>query len=123
MGRAEVAWRTEGMDIVLEQNLLSAYSTRIVDKLSDSYGLRETAFLSAFKRELDIDYDEVASDARQIVERHGKSHDAFQTLIEDVMKMAMHDHPKARLHLELLRAPPKMRRLVKATPRQKFPKD
>lgn len=103
LGRADVAWRTEGMNIVFEQNLLSAYSTHIVDKLSDSYGQRETAFLSSLKSELDIDTTEVASDARDVVERHGKSHDAFQTLIEDVMKMAMHDHPKARLHQDFIK--------------------
>lgn len=111
------------MHIVVEQNFSSAYSIRIVEKLSDSYGLRETAFLSGLKSERAIDYDEVASDARDIVEQHGKSHDAFQTLIEDVMKMAMHDHPKSRLHQELLRVPPRMRRLVKATPRRKLLKD
>lgn len=99
LGSRDIAWRTEGMDTVVEIDLLNSYNGYLLDSLTGSSDPQESAFLYGLKRELQQDFEEVRMEMVQVAERHGKDGYALQELITGIRDIVQENNPTATIEL------------------------
>lgn len=99
LGSKDISWRTEGMDCVVEQDILNVYNSHLLESLAGSSDPKESAFLHGLKRELQQDFEEVRLDMVQVAERHGKGGYALQELITGIRDIAQRNNPTATIGL------------------------
>lgn len=99
LGSRDIAWRTEGMDTVVEADLLNSYNSYLLESLAERSDAQESAFLYGLKLELQRDFEEVRMNMVQVAERHGKGGYALQELITGIRDIAQRNNPTATIEL------------------------
>lgn len=100
LGSTDIAWRTEAMDSIVEQNLSCAYYDALKSEpVAARPGLQESAFSKTLSRKIANDVRDVVTESRDIAQRYGKTPVALRDLVKDINDAALRTDPNAKISL------------------------